>query len=80
MWVPERVWEQSLTADVVEAGIKYTVLDDFHFQNTGLATDQLHGYLPDGRRWPRTEHFPGQRTIAIPDPLRRPARNGRLPA
>jgi hypothetical protein len=44
MWVPERVWEQSLTSDVVQAGIKYTILDDFHFRNAGLATDQLHGF------------------------------------
>jgi 4-alpha-glucanotransferase len=44
MWMPERVWEQSLTGDVVQAGIKYTVLDDFHFRNAGLASDQLHGF------------------------------------
>ena len=31
MWMPERVWEQSLTSDLVDAGIKYTILDDFHF-------------------------------------------------
>ncbi|MHB8971744.1 MAG: alpha-amylase/4-alpha-glucanotransferase domain-containing protein [Pirellulaceae bacterium] len=52
MWVPERVWEQSLTSDVVQAGIKYTILDDFHFRNAGLTTDQLHGYYlteDDGR-------------------------------
>ena len=28
MWMPERVWEASLTSDVVDAGIAYTVLDD----------------------------------------------------
>jgi len=44
MWMPERVWEQSLTADLVQAGISYTVLDDFHFKNAGLSEDQLHGY------------------------------------
>jgi len=43
MWVPERVWEQSLTRDIVDAGIEYTVLDDFHFRNAGLDNDQLHG-------------------------------------
>ena len=26
------------------AGIQYTLLDDFHFKNAGLAEDQLHGY------------------------------------
>jgi alpha-amylase len=45
MWVPERVWEQSLTSDVARAGIDFTVLDDFHFKNAGLTTEQLHGYF-----------------------------------
>jgi len=52
MWMPERVWEQSLTSDIVAAGIQYTVLDDFHFKNAGLADEQLHGYYlteDDGR-------------------------------
>ncbi len=44
MWMPERVWEQSMTSDLVAAGIQYTLLDDFHFKNAGLAEDQLHGY------------------------------------
>lgn len=44
MWIPERVWEQSLTRDIVTAGIRYTLLDDFHFKNAGLAADDLHGY------------------------------------
>jgi alpha-amylase len=44
MWVPERVWEQNFTSDLVAAGIKYTMLDDSHFKNAGLAADQLHGY------------------------------------
>ncbi|QDU26937.1 Alpha-amylase 1 [Anatilimnocola aggregata] len=44
MWMPERVWEQSLTGDLVSAGMKYTVLDDFHFRNAGLTEDQLQGY------------------------------------
>ena len=44
MWVPERVWEQSMTSDLVRANIGYTILDDFHFKNAGLNEDQLHGY------------------------------------
>ncbi len=44
MWIPERVWEQSMTSDLVAAGIQYTLLDDFHFKNAGLSEDQLHGY------------------------------------
>ncbi|HZZ73603.1 MAG TPA: alpha-amylase/4-alpha-glucanotransferase domain-containing protein [Pirellulales bacterium] len=44
MWMPERVWEQSMTRDLVAAGTRYTLLDDFHFKNAGLTEDELHGY------------------------------------
>ncbi len=44
LWVPERVWEQSLTSDLAAAGVQYTVLDDFHFRNAGLSENDLHGY------------------------------------
>ena len=44
MWMPERVWEQSMASDLAEAGIGYTILDDFHFKNAGLTQEQLHGY------------------------------------
>ena len=52
IWVPERVWEQSLTSDLAAAGARYTVLDDFHFKNAGLTEEELHGYFlteNDGR-------------------------------
>jgi alpha-amylase len=44
MWVPERVWEPQLVSDLVEAGVEYTVLDDFHFQRAGLGDGDLFGY------------------------------------
>ncbi len=44
MWMPERVWEQSFTRDLVDAGIDYTVLDDFHFKNAGVEDSALAGY------------------------------------
>ncbi len=44
VWLPERVWEQHLTAALAEAGIEYTVLDDFHFQRAGLPDSALFGY------------------------------------
>ena len=45
MWMPERVWEQNLTSDLVRAGIDYTILDDFHFKNAGQDQDELNGYF-----------------------------------
>jgi alpha-amylase len=44
MWLPERVWEQGLVSSIVEAGMEYTVLDDYHFQAAGLEADDLLGY------------------------------------
>ncbi|WP_169972765.1 alpha-amylase/4-alpha-glucanotransferase domain-containing protein [Tautonia rosea] len=43
-WIAERVWEQHLVSALVEAGIEFTVLDDFHFQRAGAASDDLFGY------------------------------------
>lgn len=44
MWMPERVWETSLTQDLVRAGIAYTVLDDYHFKAAGWSEEFLRGY------------------------------------
>ncbi len=52
MWMPERVWEQHLVSALVEAGIEYTALDDFHFRSAGLNEQELLGYYlteDDGR-------------------------------
>lgn len=72
MWMPERVWEQSLTRDLVDAGVKYTVLDDFHFRNAGLAEDQLFGHYlteDDGRVF---TIFPGSERLRYLIPFREP--------
>lgn len=48
MWMPERVWESTLTTDIVRAGIGYTVLDDFHFRAAGWPDEALFGsYLTE---------------------------------
>jgi 4-alpha-glucanotransferase len=72
MWMPERVWEQSLTADLATAGMKYTVLDDFHFKNAGLNDEQLHGYYlteDDGRV---LSIFPGSEPLRYTIPFQEP--------
>ncbi len=63
MWVPERVWEQSFTSDLVEAGIEYTVLDDFHFKNAGLTESQLDGYLVTEDEGKLLSVFPGSERL-----------------
>ena len=53
MWVPERVWEQSLTGDLADAGVRYTLLDDFHFKNAGLTEEELSSIEKALERIPR---------------------------
>lgn len=71
-WIPERVWEQSLTSDLVAAGVRYIVLDDFHFRNAGLDNDELHGYYlteDDGRV---LSVFPGSERLRYTIPFAPP--------
>ncbi len=44
LWLTERVWESSLVPDLNRAGIKYTVMDDYHFQCAGFDEEILDGY------------------------------------
>ena len=72
MWMPERVWEQHLASALVEAGIEYTILDDFHFQRTGLAESDLFGYYlteDDGRL---LKVFPGAERLRYLIPTHEP--------
>src|SRR4051812_7519470 len=45
MWVAERVWEPHLPRPIAQAGMRYVILDDTHFENVGLDKDKdLFGY------------------------------------
>ncbi|MGE3409533.1 MAG: alpha-amylase/4-alpha-glucanotransferase domain-containing protein [Pirellulales bacterium] len=72
MWMPERVWEQSLVSDLAQADIQYTLLDDFHFKNAGLTENQLHSYFvseDDGRL---VSIFPGSERLRYLIPFGQP--------
>jgi alpha-amylase len=72
MWVPERVWEQQVVSSIAEAGIEYTILDDFHFQRAGVTGDELFGYYlteDDGRL---LKIFPGSETLRYTMPFHEP--------
>ena len=72
MWMPERVWEQSLTSDLADAGVRYTLLDDFHFKNAGLDEDQLHGYYITEDDAKLLAVFPGSERLRYTIPFREP--------
>ena len=72
LWVPERVWEQSLTADLVEAGVQYIVLDDAHFKASGIGEEQLHGYYITEDRGKLLRVFPGSEKLRYDIPFAAP--------
>lgn len=45
LWLTERVWESALIPDLNKAGVKYTVMDDYHFQCAGFDEEILDGYF-----------------------------------
>jgi 4-alpha-glucanotransferase len=72
MWVPERVWETHFTSALAEAGIEFTVLDDFHFQRSGVSEGNLFGYYlteDDGRL---VKVFPGSERLRYLMPFQEP--------
>jgi alpha-amylase/alpha-mannosidase (GH57 family) len=53
LWLTERVWEPDLAADLMDAGVRYALVDDRHFLATGFRADQLHAPFwtdSDGKR------------------------------
>ena len=43
LWLTERVWEQDVVPALVDAGVRYTVLDDTMFHSVGIADENLTG-------------------------------------
>ncbi|MBW3541914.1 MAG: DUF1926 domain-containing protein [Planctomycetes bacterium] len=72
MWVPERVWEQAFASAIVDAGIEYTVLDDYHFRCAGLADDELHGYYLTEDEGRVLKVFPGSERLRYTIPFQQP--------
>jgi len=44
LWLTERVWESEILPSLLESGIKYVMVDDFHFLSAGKRKEELHGY------------------------------------
>ena len=72
MWMPERVWESSLTSSIAEAGIDYTVLDDYHFRRAGLKNKELTGYFVTEDEGKTIKVFPGSEHLRYLIPFAEP--------
>jgi len=72
MWVAERVWEPQLASIIGRAGIKYVVLDDYHFNAAGLPTSELFGYFMTEDAGERLAVFPISEKLRYQMPFSQP--------
>ena len=72
MWMPERVWEQNYVEDLVAAGIRYTIVDDYHFKRAGLKEEQLFGYYVTEDDGCMMKIFPGSEKLRYWIPFHEP--------
>jgi 4-alpha-glucanotransferase len=52
-WQTERVWETSVIPALADCGIRYVIVDDYHFLCAGKTAAELQGYFTteeDGRK------------------------------
>lgn len=71
-WIAERVWEQGLIPSLVEAGVRYTVLDHTHFLGAGLEQNELNqAYVTEESALPLTL-VPSLQSLRYTIPFRQP--------
>jgi hypothetical protein len=57
-WLTERVWEPTVVPALVESGIRYATVDDYHFLCTGKPASQLGGYFTTEEGGARLDLYP----------------------
>lgn len=58
LWLTERVWDSSIVPDLVECGIEYVIVDDYHFISSGFTKETLYGYYQTEQDGYRIKIFP----------------------
>jgi len=57
-WLTERVWEGTVVPSLVQAGIDYVTVDDYHFLCAGKSLHELHGFFSTEEDDRRIDLFP----------------------
>jgi hypothetical protein len=72
MWLAERVWEPHLPKFLVEAGVEYIAIDDYHFKKSGLREEDLYGYYLTEEQGKVLKVFPGSEILRYIIPFHPP--------
>lgn len=57
-WLTERVWEATVIPSLADCGIRYVIVDDYHFICAGKDLAELDGYFSTEENWRRLDLFP----------------------
>src|SRR6185436_16441594 len=57
-WLTERVWEGTVVPALVDAGIRFVTVDDYHFMCTGKTAEELSGFYSTEEDGRELELFP----------------------
>lgn len=57
-WLTERVWESTVVPSLVDCGIRYVIVDDYHFLCAGKDPAQLNGFFTTEEDARKLDIFP----------------------
>ncbi|MBX3616943.1 alpha-amylase/4-alpha-glucanotransferase domain-containing protein [Nitrosomonas sp.] len=57
-WLTERVWESTVVPALADCGIRYVIVDDYHFLCAGKDSNELHGYFTTEEEGRKLDLFP----------------------
>jgi len=72
VWLTERVWEPTLIRPLAKAGIKFAIVDDWHFTYVGQKPDDLSGYYVTEDDGEKLFIFPGSEKLRYMIPFKLP--------
>ena len=62
-WLTERVWEATVVPALADCGIRYVIVDDYHFLCAGKAATELDGYFTTEEDGRKLDLFPISETL-----------------
>jgi len=71
-WLTERIWEPKMPYLLNEAGIDFTIVDDYHFKISGKDTEKLNGYYLSEEESRSVLIFPGSEKLRYLLPFKLP--------
>jgi hypothetical protein len=72
LWLAERIWNPELPKIIAKAGLEYTIVDDTHFNYSGLEENQIQGYYITERLGHPLFVFPISKALRYGIPFKMP--------